>query len=513
VAALATKQTAAGPGRDDELEARLEVELPPSIPVGLGNALFVFGSCFHRRRRITKLWIQLDGRRIEPTAQRMPRRDLFEATRGREGAGEAYRSGFWGIVPVEPIARRRVATVGLVARLDDGAEVAAELAPLALEPAPPREPVAWRDGRRTDEPLIAICMASYEPRIDLLRRQLDSIRAQTHANWVCVISDDHSGPERVAEIEALLDGEPRFVLSRAPERLGFYANFERALSMAPAQAAYIALADQDDRWDPDKLEALLAGLGDAQLAYSDARVVGAAGERISDTYWSRRRTNHTNLASLLISNTVTGAASLFRRELLDRVLPFPTRLGTQWHDHWIALVALATGRISYVERPLYDYVQHTEAVVGHAVANPVRQRRSARERARMLRDDWRAAFGGWCWKYFYGVCRALIFARVLELRCGEALTGRKRRALRWFAAIDRSPFAHAWLSARRLRPLAGLNETAGNERLLLQGLAWRRLIAILTWRRRRPPAKLLKDATLPPPGGVDAVARGREPVS
>jgi glycosyltransferase involved in cell wall biosynthesis len=476
---------------------RLEVELPSPLPVGRGNAVFVYGSCFHRQRRIDELWIVVDGQRVRTMAHGMARRDVFEADRERDPHGHAYKSGFWGIVSFEPIERPRGAVIGLAARLDDGSEAIGELARVALDDAPSAEPVR-RDGRYSDEPLVTICMATYEPSIELFRRQIESIRGQTHPNWVCVISDDRSGPEIVAEMEALLEGDPRFVLSRAPEHLGFYANFERALSLTPEQAAFVTLADQDDLWAPDKLEVLVASIGDAQLVYSDARVVSAAGEVISDTYWSRRRTNHSNLASLLISNTITGAASLFRRDLLDRVLPFPTRLGTQWHDHWIALVALASGRITYVERPLYDYVQHAGAVVGHAVANPVRQRRGAGERARMLREDWREAFGGWCWKYFYGVCRMLVFARVLELRCGEVARGRKRRALRWFAAMDRSPLAYAWLSLRRLRRAAGLNETLGSERLFLQGLAWRRVLALLTWRRRRPPAKLLKDASLPP---------------
>ena len=34
------------------------------------------------------------------------------------------------------------------------------------------------------------------------------------------------------------------------------------------------MADQDDEWRPGKLAALLDGLGEAQLVYSDARVVG-----------------------------------------------------------------------------------------------------------------------------------------------------------------------------------------------------------------------------------------------
>ena len=98
------------------------------------------------------------------------------------------------------------------------------------------------------------------------------------------------------------------------------------------------------------------------------RIVDEAGAVVSDTFWRGRRNNYTDLASLLLANTVTGAASLFRRELLDLVLPFPEPVGDPFHDQWIAAVALATGSIAYVDRPLYDYVQHGGAARGHEAA-------------------------------------------------------------------------------------------------------------------------------------------------
>ena len=120
-------------------------------------------------------------------------------------------------------------------------------------------------------------MATYNPPLDLFQRQVESIRSQTHANWICVVSDDDSAPARFAEMQRILDGDPRFVVSRSPRRLGYYHNFERALSMTPPSAAYATLADQDDRWHPEKLETLLGALGDANLVYSDARIVDRDG--------------------------------------------------------------------------------------------------------------------------------------------------------------------------------------------------------------------------------------------
>src|SRR5688572_2148139 len=124
-------------------------------------------------------------------------------------------------------------------------------------------------------------MATYEPELALLERQLDSIRAQTHERWVCLVSDDGSSGERLERLRVLTAADPRFTLSLAEGRLGFYLNFERALGMVPAEAEFVALADQDDRWYPEKLAALVAACADANLAYSDMRIVDESGTPIS----------------------------------------------------------------------------------------------------------------------------------------------------------------------------------------------------------------------------------------
>ena len=350
-------------------------------------------------------------------------------------------------------------------------------------------------------------MATYNPPADLLERQLDSIRAQTHTNWICVISDDCSSPERYAAIEAAIAGEPRFVLSRSPRRLGFYRNFERALALVPEHAEYVAMADQDDDWRPDKLAVLLARIGGAQLVYSDARVVGRDGEVISETWWNRRRNNHSDLLSLLVANAVTGAASLMRRELLDYALPFPPAQFAHFHDHWIGLTALSLGEIEFVAEPLYDYVQHGDASLGHAAANRmtslrdrIAHRRALRERVRM-----------WRLHYFVDIWRLRQFAAVLLMRCSERMSSRKRRTLERFIGADDSLASLLGLAVRGARELTGTPETLGAEWALFHALAWRRLLGISA--RPRPQRRLRLDA-LPPsslvqhPGrvGLDADA-------
>jgi glycosyl transferase family 2 len=325
-------------------------------------------------------------------------------------------------------------------------------------------------------PLVAICMASYEPDPALLERQIASIRAQTHEDWVCLISDDGSAPERFELLRSLTAADPRFTLESAPRRLGFYLNFERALRMVPAQAAFVALADQDDDWYPEKLAALLAGRGEAELVYSDMRIVDEAGRTISETFWQGRRNNHTDLASLLLSNTVTGAAALFRRALLDLALPFPPPLGDPFHDQWLAAVALASGEIAYVDRPLYDYVQHGGAARGHAAAmqafGPGRHL-SWREPGGTLR---RLAARGER-SYEDNVRRIGLSARTLEQRAGARMQPDEARAVRRLAHLGQPPEPAAWLALRSLRRFSGRNETMGIELSLVAAIWWRRLHA------------------------------------
>jgi glycosyltransferase involved in cell wall biosynthesis len=356
--------------------------------------------------------------------------------------------------------------------------------PLAASDPPFPAPAS---GPGTAEARIAICMATYEPDPQRLRVQLDSIRAQTRSDWFCVISDDCSSPEAFAALEREVGDDPRFRIDRAPERLGFLRNFERAIALAPASAPLIALADQDDRWHPGKLGVLasaLEGAPGALLAYSDVRIAGADGTVLSDTYFFERRNNARSMASMLVTNNVTGAASMFRRELLATALPFPPGGTGQelYHDHWLALCAMATAPLVYVDRPTHDYVRHGDSVTvseaeGHWVAPPkgrlgavaMRARRAARRfRLAARSPGWRSAYIG-----RYLLIRQL--GTVLRLRIGDRILPQHRRDLDRLLAAEHSAPAALWLLGRSFRPWIGRNDTLARERVIFGGIVWRKL--------------------------------------
>jgi hypothetical protein len=502
VAAETAHRTDGTAGSAASLDVRLDVPLPETLAVGAGTALFVCGTCFAPGGRVSALTLLVDGEEQPLLAHGMPRLDLLQA----EGDSAAYRAGFWGFARIGP--RPAGATIVLGLRANGGVD--AELARIAV--AKPMVPLPGA-------PQIAICMAAFEPPLELFERQVESIREQTLTDWICIVSDDCSDPQRYAEMERVLARDPRFVLSRSERRRGFYHNFERALELVPRDARYVALTDQDDAWDPDKLETLVRELGDAQLVYSDQRIVSEDGSPIADTYWQARANNHSNMLSLLVANCVTGAASLFPRRLLDAALPLPPAQFTHYHDHWLAVTALALGDIHYVDRPLYSYVQHAHATLGHATATRMTR---LRDRFSSLQRGPRERVRLWRMHYFIDACRLMQFATVLQMRCGDRMAAPKRRAIRRFLRAERSALPVPGLFALGARELARRRpETLGAEWMLAYAFSWRRLVAATA--RDRPQQSLRIDA-LPPalaprprarlPGDPDlrAVAQQIEPL-
>jgi glycosyltransferase involved in cell wall biosynthesis len=329
-----------------------------------------------------------------------------------------------------------------------------------------------------DEPLIAVCMATHNPSSELFAHQIESICAQTYDRFVCLVSDDASGPESFADVEPICSRDDRFRLSRTSRRLGFYRNFERCLSLVPAEAEYIAFSDQDDVWHPDKLETLLATLENpgVMLAYSDMNIVTADGLLLAPSYWTDRRNNYTDLGSLILINTVTGAASLFRRQLLDHALPFPRVPGVAYHDHWIACLALALGEIAFVERPLHDYVQHGENIVGRHAPLPNEFKGGLLNAARRFVTNPRRRIRntvGHARRYYVDeVVPREQFARTLEERLEGRMAPEKAKIVRKAARLSSSPEALLWLLARSARDVRGESETLGIENQLMKGIVW-----------------------------------------
>jgi glycosyltransferase involved in cell wall biosynthesis len=431
---------------DGRLFWSLDYDLSQPLDVAQGNVLFLKGFCYDSQHEIRDLSLVIDGQAepIEHHSVCEPR-SLELIAQGLDPAGQSLTSAFWTTIEFDPVATNREVTLGLRATLDNAETAEVELGVLRLHAALPiRETANPKRIEPRRGPLVAICMATYNPPDDLLQRQIDSLIAQTHRDWICIINDDCSDEAAFEQIKKIAAQDPRIQVFRNQTRLGFYRNFERCLNLVPVDVEFIAFCDQDDEWYPAKLETCLGAFDrDTYLVFSDMRVVSRDGEVVSDTYWSGRQNQYSDLGGLLFANTITGAASLFRRELLEGLLPFPEVPGQMFHDQWTGCVALTKGRIKYVDRPLYSYYQHGRNVHGHTtpasvgfkeICRDVIQLRTAAAAAKL---DVRNSVVHVSETYFDSVVRISLLAKTLRQRCPDAGKN-KRKILSRIARMERS---------------------------------------------------------------------------
>ena len=214
-----------------------------------------------------------------------------------------------------------------------------------------------------DKPLISILMAVYEPRMDWLREQLESLERQTYPNLMLYIRDDCSPTTPFAELEVLMGECIRpfpYEVRRNEENLGSNLTFERLTR--EAEGEYFAYCDQDDVWLPEKLSVLQEELeqSGALLVCSDMYIIDGNGKQVTDSITKVRR-HHVfrsgeGLAEgLLIHNFVTGCTMLVRSEVAKQAIPFCPYMV---HDHYIALCCAAAGEILSLPQPLIRYRIH-----------------------------------------------------------------------------------------------------------------------------------------------------------
>jgi hypothetical protein len=205
-----------------------------------------------------------------------------------------------------------------------------------------------------------------------LEAQLASIHAQTLRPARVLLRDDGSSDGTQALIHQLQQRYGAWLqVLPAEGNLGCTANVNRLLQATTAP--YVALADQDDFWLPEKLGQSLARLQQLEaihgttmplLVHSDLELVDQAGTPLSATYLRRQRLDplRTAPADLMLTNVVTGCTALLNRALLERALPIPPQ--ALMHDWWLALVASAFGQIELLPERTVRYRQHAGNVLG-----------------------------------------------------------------------------------------------------------------------------------------------------
>jgi glycosyltransferase involved in cell wall biosynthesis len=209
---------------------------------------------------------------------------------------------------------------------------------------------------------IDVAMATYNG-IDYLPDMLASLARQRHPGLRLVVCDDGSSDGTVELLERF-DDIP-VSITRNPTNLGARDNFSKALGLTTAP--YVALADQDDVWMPDKIAIMMrrmaeleagAGAETPVLVFSDLHLVDGDLNLLMPSFFDEtfKSRDASRLGDFAISNHVPGCIMLVNRALLDIALPVPPE--AHMHDWWLCLVAAALGKIGHVREPLIQFRRH-----------------------------------------------------------------------------------------------------------------------------------------------------------
>ena len=212
---------------------------------------------------------------------------------------------------------------------------------------------------------VVLCTFNGEKHIEA---QLDSLLSQSHAVDIHVF-DDHSTDSTLALLEEFNKANAVLEIHRSKENTGYVKNFETGISTVLERGyGYIALSDQDDIWEPDKIALAVQaaksleqkqGLTTPVLVHSDLQMIDANEHLVHHSFLQYRGyeiSEHKHLAKILGQNGVMGNTVLMNSALASMAMPVPS--GIHVHDYWLAVVAELFGHRVMIDKPLVKYRIH-----------------------------------------------------------------------------------------------------------------------------------------------------------
>ena len=230
--------------------------------------------------------------------------------------------------------------------------------------------------------MVDILLASYNGS-RYIKEQIESIIAQTYKDWKLIIHDDQSLDKTFSIVQHIQKdfnkkmvekGDVRYIessMNKSPCK-GAAANFCELLKSASSD--YAMFCDQDDVWNPDKIEKSMIlmhkmekkyGKAMPLLVYTDLEVTDEKLHSIAASFMKYMKIpSELRLSRLLLQNSVTGCTILMNRPLYELLHQANDSNQMVMHDHFVALVAKVLGKAGFLPESTIKYRQHGNNSVG-----------------------------------------------------------------------------------------------------------------------------------------------------
>ena len=212
-----------------------------------------------------------------------------------------------------------------------------------------------------------------------VREQLDSILAQTHNVDEIIVFDDGSsdGTKEILE-EYKNKYLELFFLHYNKKNLGTTKNIEKAIQACTGEL--ILLADQDDYWEPNKVDTILKWFEQNPAmngVFTNGSLINSKDEldnkyalwdAMSFPYKAIKNSEDLKLYINTVENSVTGATLAIRNNLPFLKQPFPT-IKNLVHDRWLAMNLAENNSLGILYEKLIRYRIHSEQTIGGKTKN------------------------------------------------------------------------------------------------------------------------------------------------
>ena len=188
-----------------------------------------------------------------------------------------------------------------------------------------------------------------------IREQLNSILAQTYPLYEIIVQDDHSTDNTVEIIQEYASRHNIIKVFQNDSERGVNGNFVSAMQRATGE--YIAISDQDDIWETDKIENQMNNIGKNLLCSGFSRPFSTDG---SFAYFDHRKRN-VNVVRMCFLG-LPGHTLLFRRELINMLPPLEHSIFKySMYDATLSIVAAAHKNIVFIDKILVNFRRHSAA--------------------------------------------------------------------------------------------------------------------------------------------------------
>jgi glycosyltransferase involved in cell wall biosynthesis len=207
---------------------------------------------------------------------------------------------------------------------------------------------------------VSVIMPAYNV-ATYIGASIESVQAQTHADWELLIADDGSTDDTAAVVQRYADADPRIRMVRGPNR-GISVARNHALRHAGGD--FIAILDGDDLWEPVYLTtqlAIFAQHPDVDIVTGNGWFLGSRQHGLPARPWPDPRPQPT-LTTILEDEAAIFIMSIMRRRVYDAIGGFDDALRSNEDYHYWLRAAIHGFRFRRNDQPLGHYRRRDDSL-------------------------------------------------------------------------------------------------------------------------------------------------------